>query len=135
MIMASYLPPAYEVRGKVMFSVCLSVHKGGTLTSGPRSFPEVPQPLVQVLFKGVTPASNPKSFPGGTSSPVTGPCPRSCSRSWGGGGYPIQDKIGVPSRQNGYLLVGQGGTPPDRIASDAMLQAVPLLQSRRRTFT
>ena len=33
------LPPAYEVRGKVMFSVCPPMRGGGTPDSGPKSFP------------------------------------------------------------------------------------------------
>ena len=38
-IKSELLPPVYEVRGKVMFSFCLSVHTGGGASSVPGSFP------------------------------------------------------------------------------------------------
>ena len=50
-----YLPPAYEVRGKVMFSVCLSIAGGYPVASGTRFFPGreegVPLVLSLVLTK------------------------------------------------------------------------------------
>ena len=59
--MAEYiLPTAYEVRGKVMFSLCfLSVQMRGYQLSGPRSLPGeeggwVPLSLVQSPFWGAT---------------------------------------------------------------------------------
>ena len=44
-----YLPTATEGYGKVMFSVCLSVHRRGIQVSGPRSFLGYPSLWSQVL--------------------------------------------------------------------------------------
>ena len=111
------LPPVYEVRRKVIFSVCLSVHPSpvtgsvqqfcssfclgeGTPVSGTRSLS----------------TSGPLSFlvVGGTPTPVTGPVespvPDPGSGEWG---YPRQDR-GNPSDSTGGYPPDMRGVPPDR---------------------
>ena len=57
------LPPAYEVRGKVMFSVCVSIHWGGGGGVIPGLWSQVisegyPQSLVPGSFLEVLPQSS-----------------------------------------------------------------------------
>ena len=59
------LPAAYEARGKVMFLLCVSVHRGGQ--SSPVSGP------VQGPVGGPSPVSGPVPGPVGGPSPVSGP--------------------------------------------------------------
>ena len=108
--------------GKVMFSqasVFLSLHRYPSLwsqvhspASGPRSFQGVPQPLVPGPFQ----TSGPRSFQG------IPPIVLSLVL------YPSQDRTSVGT------LPDRTGASPDRRAGDAVLKAVHLLRSRRRTF-
>ena len=104
----------HAVRGKVMFSLCLSVHtrQGGTPVSGPRSPPN----LWSHALSGGTLASGPMSFLGGT--PVSGPRSLPNLRSHAlSRGYP---SLWSHVLSRGYPIPSQGvpqswlGTPPAR---------------------
>ena len=78
----TFLPPAYEVREKVLFSVCLFTGGGYSLTSASRSFPG----------RGVPPTSGNRSYPGVgvPPSPVIGPVQNPVPGLAGVGEFPNQ---------------------------------------------
>ena len=113
-----FLPPDYEVRREVIFSVCFSVHEGGgiphglclrvpSLASGSRSFllEGVPVVLPKVLLKaGVSTPPPPLAARTRTGVPLPGP------------------RTGVPrsaqhTPRTGYAA---GGTPPS-VAQDLLV--------------
>ena len=98
-----FLPPACEVRGKVMYSVCPPQGGYPSLWSEVHSHPLDPCPFRE----------------GGRLSIVTGPVQSPIPGATQGEGYPNQDKTGGTSS-----WTGEGVPLPDRRVSDAMTWAV-----------
>ena len=97
--------PSTKYNGKVIFSVCLSVHQEGTLLSGPRSFPGdwVHQSLV------------PGPFSGGWGTPVRNYPPPARTRTGRGDGYPSQALGQGTSSLQARSSMGEGRDYPSQV--------------------
>ena len=131
-LLLSFLPPAYVVRGKVMFwqasvlpSIHLSVHRGG-----------YPYPIMLCNI-----SQNAMRQRGGTQTPPGGypgqvPPPGGTRIRYPPGGVPGPPR-GVPGPpQGGTRVRYPPGGYPDRTTEGVLTtrRAVCLLRSRRRTF-
>ena len=110
------LPPASEGWGKVIFSVCLSVHTRGD--PSPRLFPRclIPAPFLGVRqFQVLSQISGPRSFRGYPISFRGVPQDRG-TYPWPGLGYPSGQDLGTPLGQDwGTPHTQDWGTLRDRL--------------------